>query len=103
VLYEYENEVRLIVYPKREIRSPVSDPHPELDGLSLNIGESDSSLSGFIGAVYVHPLLDSNSMMVRVVKALNEQFGLPDLPIITDKVEAIGSNMALQPTGFTGN
>lgn len=102
-LYEYEAEVRLIVYPKREIGKPLSDPHPERDGISLNIGEFDSSLSDFIEAVYVHPLLCSNSMMVRVVKAINEQFGLPNMPIITDKVEAIGSNMALQPTGFTGD
>ncbi|MCI0594379.1 DUF2971 domain-containing protein [Chromohalobacter sp.] len=101
-LYAYESEVRLIVYPKRDIRSPVEDPHPELDGISLTIGSTSGSLSDFIGAVYVHPLLSANSMMVRVVKAINEQFGLSDLPIVTDKVEAIGSNMTLQPTGYTG-
>jgi len=29
------------------------------------------------------------------------QFGLKDIPIITDKIEAIGPNMLLQPTGQT--
>lgn len=99
-LYAFENEVRLIVYPERGNRTPLTDPHPELDGLSLTIG---SSLSDFIGAVYLHPLLGPNSMMVRVVKAINEQFGLSDLQIITDRVEAIGSSMALQPIGYTGD
>lgn len=103
-LYLYESEVRLIVFPKRDLLSPVTDPHPELDGLSLIIGGrgSNGSLLDFIDAVYVHPLLDSGSMMVRVVKAINEQFGLSDLPIVTDKIEAIGSNLALKPTGYTG-
>lgn len=100
-LYQYENEVRLIVYPKRELGLPLSDPNPELNGLSLSIGESNRSLSDFIEAVYVHPLVGADSMMVRVIKAIHEQFGLSGLPIIADKVEAIGSNIVLQQTGYT--
>ncbi|WP_108123937.1 DUF2971 domain-containing protein [Saccharospirillum mangrovi] len=100
-LYEYEREIRLIIYPKIDIRSPSADPHPEPDGISLKIGNEDGNLSDFIDAVYVHPLLSSDSMMVRVVKAINQQFGLSDLPIVTDRIEAIGPNMALEPTGYS--
>ncbi len=85
---------------------PVVDPHPELSGVSLSIGHRNhgaaEALGAFIESVYVHPMLDADSMTVRVVKAINERFGLADLPIITDKVEAIGPSMALQPTGYAG-
>lgn len=75
---------------------------PDVSGIALSIKETENGLSDFIEAIHVHPLLDSNSMMVRVVGAINEQFGLPNLPIITDKVEAIGPSMSLEPTGYTG-
>jgi len=101
-LYSYENEVRLIIYPNRDHVSPGATDDPDVSGIALSIKETENGLSDFIEAIHVHPLLDSNSMMVRVVGAINEQFGLPNLPIITDKVEAIGPSMSLEPTGYTG-
>lgn len=100
-MYSYENEVRVIVYPVQDFFSPVVDPHPHLRGISLVIGGDNATdaLSAFIESVYLHPMLDVDSMMVRVVKAIHERFGLADLPVITDKVEAIGPDMALQPIG----
>ncbi len=32
-MYSYESEVRVIIYPKRNIFDPVVDPHPELKGV----------------------------------------------------------------------
>jgi hypothetical protein len=106
-MYAYENEIRAIIYPVRDLFGPVVDPHPKLTGVSLSIGNGNPSgpeaLSAFIESVYVHPMFDAESMMVRVVKAINERFGIADLPIVTDKVEAIGSNIVLQPTGYPGS
>lgn len=106
-MYAYENEIRAIIYPVRDLFGPVVDPHPELTGVSLSIGNGNHSepeaLSAFIESVYVHPMLDAESMMVRVVKSINERFGIADLPIITDKVEALGPNMVLRPTGYAGS
>lgn len=85
----------------RNLFDPVVDPHPELRGVSLSIGKDSAAeaLSAFIESVYLHPMLDADSMMVRVVKAINERFGIAELAIVTDKVEAIGPDMALQPIG----
>lgn len=106
-MYAYENEIRVIIYPARDLFGPVVDTHPELNGVSLSIGNGNHSgpeaLSVFIESVYVHPMLDAESMMVRVVKAINERFGIADLPIVTDKVEALGPNMALRPIGYVGD
>jgi hypothetical protein len=104
-LYEYEREVRAILYPKRGPFEPVINPHPDWSGISLPIGgfteEGPQSMTSFIESVHIHPTLDSESMMARTLTAINVQFGLKDIPIITDKIEAIGPNMLLQPTGQT--
>lgn len=106
-MYAYENEVRVIIHTVRGTFDSVIDPSPDLDGISLSIGQKSdqtgNELSTFIEAVYVHPMLDATSMTVRVVKAINERFGLPELPIITDKIEAIGHSMALEPVGRAGS
>ncbi len=105
-LYEYEREVRAILYPKREPFDPVINPHPDLNGISLSIegsqGDGQRSISSFIDSVHVHPTLDSESMMVRVVKAINVNFGLTEVPIVADKIEAIGPNMSLHQTAKRG-
>ncbi|MDT3776178.1 DUF2971 domain-containing protein [Nitrospira sp. MA-1] len=106
-MYAYENEIRAIIYPVRDLFGPVVDPHPESSGVSLSIDKGNHSkpeaLSAFIESVYVHPMLDAESMMVRVVKAINERFGIADLPTVTDKVEALGPDMVLRPTGYAGS
>lgn len=106
-MYAYEIELRAIIYPVRDLFEPVVDPHPELSGVSLSLGHdghsATESLCAFIDSVYVHPMLDAESMMVRVVKAINERFGLANLPIVADKVEALGPNMVLRSTGYAGS
>lgn len=106
-MYAYEIELRAIIYPVRDLFEPVVDPHPELSGVSLSLGHDShsatESLCAFIDSVYVHPMLDAESMMVRVVKAINERFGLANLPIVVDKVEALGPNMVLRSTGYAGS
>lgn len=100
-LYEYEREVRAVLYPKRALSDPLVDPHPDLSGISLPIegreGEAQMAIRGFIDSAHVHPMLGSESMMVRVLQAINVRFGLPDVPIVADKIEAIGPNVSVQP------
>jgi hypothetical protein len=99
-LYEYEREVRAVLYPKRGLFDPVINPHPDWSGISLPVpGHQDAaqrSVRSFIDSVHVHPTLGSESMMARVVQAINVKFGLPDVPILADKIEAIGPNVSVQ-------
>lgn len=95
-IYEYENEVRIIIHPRRGFKEKFIDPHPELNGISLNICPGQRELSEFIDAVCIHPLLDSSSMIYKVLNSVNQQYGLSDLPIITDKIEALGSTVNLK-------
>jgi len=96
-LYEYEREVRAILYPKRGLFDPVIDPHPDWSGISLPLeehqGVAQMSMRSLIEAVHVHPALDSGSMMGSVVRAINVKFGLSDVPIVTDRIEALGPNV----------
>lgn len=92
-LYSYENEVRLILYPKSSPFDPIIDPNPKQDSILLNIESNQMKLDSFISGV--HPLLNSNSMMAHVVKSINTQYGLSNLPIISDHVEPLGSNILI--------
>jgi hypothetical protein len=105
-IYEYESEVRAILYPKRGPFDPVINPHPDWRGISLPIGgsteEGQRPMTTFIEAVHVHPTLGSESMMARTLQAINIKFGVPDIPVVTDKIEAIGPSMSLHPTAKGG-
>lgn len=97
-IYEFEQEVRAIVYPKREnIFEPIQDPHPQISGFSLVVGLRDKhttpSVSRFVDAVYIHPMLDTGSMMFEVLKEINRLFGEEAIEIIADKLEALGPNI----------
>jgi hypothetical protein len=100
-LYEFEREVRAIIFPKRDIFEPLKDPHPNVSGFALQVGRADSqeepSVSSFIDAVYVHPTLSSGSMMIETVKEVNRLFGVAEIPIIADRIEAFGQNISLPP------
>jgi hypothetical protein len=41
-------------------------------------------------------------MMVRVVQAINVRFGFPEIPIVADRIEAIGPNLLLKPSAKRG-
>lgn len=91
--YAFEEEVRAIVYPKRELLDPIEDPHPDVSGFHLLIGRD--VISTFIEKVYLHPMLGSNSMMVQTIKELNNKFGLPNIPVVADKIEAMSVDVSL--------
>ena len=89
-LYAYEQEVRVILYPERDIFAPLTDPHPNKNAFPLPMSDD------FIEEVYVHPMLSEESMMVQGVREINRLFGL-SVPIIVDKIEALGEKVRLQP------
>lgn len=95
-IYRFEQEVRAIIYPKRDHFKPLEDPHPDMFGysipLSLNATQGEASASEFIDAVHVHPTLSGNSMMVQSVREINARFGV-DLSIEADPIEALGANV----------
>lgn len=100
-LYAYEQEVRILLYPVRRLTEPLRDPHPTVDGFALPVPSREHSqhpLSELIDAVHIHPMLDSRSMMHRGVRTLHDRLGFSGLPVITDRIEAIGSDMCLEPS-----
>jgi len=98
-IFDFEREVRAMIYPNRNLGDPLEDPHPVTSGFPLpilcNNSKREPSVSSLIDSVYVHPMLDSNSMMVQAVKEMNKCFGLADLPIVSDRIEALGADIDL--------
>jgi hypothetical protein len=97
-VYEFEQEVRAVIYPKRDLLDPIENPHPDISGLHLPICGSEPyerTISHFIEKVYLHPMLGEDSMMIQTVKGINARFGLPELPVVADKIEAMGADIAL--------
>ena len=95
--YEFEHEIRAILYPKRNLLDPVEDPHPTVAAFSLPISFEGNrrALSDFIEVVYVHPMLDRHAMMVQTVTEINRRFDMEELPIVVDKLEALGTDITL--------
>jgi hypothetical protein len=95
--YVFEQEVRAILYPKRDLLGPIEDPHPNLNAVSLPFPSAigSRSLVAFIDAVYLHPMLDSASLIVQAVAEINRRFDVEEIPIVADKIEALGSDVRL--------
>ncbi|MCM3869283.1 MAG: hypothetical protein ND895_01130 [Pyrinomonadaceae bacterium] len=96
--YEFEHEVRAILYPKRDLLDPIEDPHPNVTGFSLPISpmaDGERSLADFVDSVYLHPMLDKDSLMVQAVTEINRLFDVAEIPVVADKIEALGSDVAL--------
>lgn len=100
-IYDFEREVRAIIFPKRDMFEPLTDPHPNVSGFALQVGSTNSqdepSVASFIDAVYVHPTLSEGSMMIEALREVNSLFGIADIPIIADRIEAFGQNILLPP------
>ena len=97
-VYEFEREVRAILYPKRELLSPLEVPHPNINGFSLPLNpdaEGMRSVADFIESVYVHPMLDKDSLMVQALTEINKRFDVTEIPVVADKIEALGSDVTL--------
>lgn len=104
-IFYFEQEVRAIIYPKRELLDPIEDPHPDISGFSLSIGDKSQRelpLASFIEAIYIHPTLGEESITFQAVKEINRLFGVPEIPIIADRIEALGDDLALQPIVDSG-
>jgi hypothetical protein len=99
-LYSDEREVRIIAYSFRDLFDAVADPHPNLAGIALPLARQDADTPDpLIESVHVHPSLDDDSMQVRVVKAINQKFGMTNVPVVVDKIRAFGPRLELEPDG----
>ena len=100
-VYEFEQEVRAIVYPKRELHDPIPDPRPDMPGLQVPIAscepKSNQAISKFIEKIYVHPMLGEDSMMVQTIKEINRRFAVSEIPVVANKIEAMGADVVLPP------
>jgi len=63
--------------------------------LPINFEGNRRALSDFIEAVYVHPMLDRDAMVVQTVAEINRRFDMEELPIVVDKLEALGTDITL--------
>ena len=96
-VYDFEYEVRAILYPERELLAPLEVPHPNISGFSLPFNpEVDDmrSVVDFIESVYVHPMLGEDSLIVRAVTEINKRFDAK-IRVVADKIEALGSDVTL--------
>jgi hypothetical protein len=97
-VYEFEREVRAILFPKRELFAPLEIPYPNISGFSLPLNpEADDTRSvvDFIESVYVHPMLEEDSLTVRAVTEINRRFDVGEIRVVADKLEALGSDVTL--------
>jgi hypothetical protein len=94
--------VRAIIHPKRDLLDPIEDPNPGESGFNLTFNGKESQgeqpISHFIEKVYVHPMLGEDSMMLQTVKEINKRFDVAGIPVVADKIEALGPNIMLPPT-----
>lgn len=97
-VYEFEHEVRAILYPKRELLAPLEVPHQNVAGFSLSlnpeVGDTQSVID-FIESVYVHPMLEEDSLIVHAVTEINRRFDAAEIPVVADKIEALGRDINL--------
>lgn len=105
-IFEYEREIRAIIFPKRGLFDSIKDPHPDKSGFSLPVGKTNPEAKAlvvhFIDAVHIHPTLSSDSMMFNTVTELNKLFGVAEIPVIADSIEALGPDVLLQPSSKRG-
>ena len=97
-IYEFEREVRAILFPKHELSAPLEIPHPNLNGFSLPLNpdvHGTESVVDFIESVYVHPMLEQDSLTVNAVTEINRRFDVSKIPVVVDKNEALGSDVML--------
>jgi hypothetical protein len=97
-VYEFEHEVRAILYPKRELLAPLEVPHPNITGFSLSLNpevDDTQSVIDFIESVYVHPMLQEDSLIVHAVTEINRRFDAAEIRVVADKIEALGSDVNL--------
>ena len=97
-VYDFEREVRAILYARRELLAPLEVPHPNIIGVSLPLNpevEDTQSVVDFIESVYVHPMLDKDSLLVHSVTEINRRFDAADIRVVADKIEALGGNVML--------
>jgi hypothetical protein len=100
-MYKFEEEVRAIIYPPRNLRESLTDPHPYMSGVALLSEDTNvqggNRLSDFIERIYVHPTQGEDSLIVQTIRELNERFDVADIPIVADKIEALGGDIVLPP------
>lgn len=98
-IFDFEREVRAIILPKRSLLDPVKDPHPNVSGFALSIAGSEPqgerSITHFIEKVYLHPTLDEGSITFQAVKEINKLFGVAEIPVVAEKIEAMGADITL--------
>ena len=97
-VYEFEHEVRAILYSKRELLAPLELSHPNITGFSLSLNPEVDDIQpviDFIESVYVHPMLEEDSLIAHTVTEINKRFDAAEIRVVADKIEALGSDVNL--------
>jgi hypothetical protein len=90
-IYADEREVRLIAYPERILIAPVIDPHPEWSGLAMPLkttAAADARVDKFVEAVHLHPNVDKDAMVFKVIVDLHLAYGL-DIPVLVSPMATV--------------
>jgi hypothetical protein len=85
--YEYENELRVILYPEAYLDL---EKRNEVPGIKLPIG-TNGDLEELIDAVYIHPSNDKSSFFYKVIVDLHKKYKVSSVQVITSKLVAFKS------------
>jgi len=97
-VYDFEHEIRGILYAKRELLAPLKVSHPNISGFGLPLNpqvDDAKSIADFIETVYVHPMLEEDSLVVRSISEINKRFDDAEIRVVADRIEALGSDVTL--------
>jgi hypothetical protein len=98
-VYDFEHEIRAILYAKRELLAPLEISHPNISGFCLplnpEVDDDAKSIVDFIETVYVHPMLEEDSLLVHSVSEINKRFDAAEIRVVADRIEALGSYVTL--------
>jgi hypothetical protein len=97
-VYDFEHEIRAILYAKRDLSTPLEVSHPNISGFCLPLNpevDDAKSIVDFIETIYVHPMLEEDSLLVHSVSEINRRFEVAEIRVVADKIEALGSDVTL--------
>ncbi len=89
-IYEYEHEIRVVLYPKRDAFAAITNPYPDCLGFELPVGKLDAksepSVIRFLDAVHIYPTLGRDSTIFRIVSEINRRFGMERIEVFAEPI-----------------
>ena len=92
--YAYENEFRMILSANTSLFEKIARPDPLILGHSIPVTSTTVPSSGFsrldefVNAVYLHPEIGPDDMLVKVIRDLHSRYEVSDIRIMLEPMTA---------------